>query len=77
LFSEQNNKGEINMNLNGMASLLALDANLGDGKHLFGSLLGNGSLIAIGVIVGAAIVAAIVIFLLKKKKSNKEDNENK
>ena len=56
------------MNFGGMLNLLSLD--LGDlgGKRLFGSLFGEGSLIAIGVIARVAVLAAIIIFLCKKKK---------
>lgn len=38
------------------------------GKHLFGSLLGNGSIVVICAIVCIAVIVAIVIYLRKKKK---------
>ena len=59
------------MNSNGI-----LDTEIGNGKHLFGSLIDNGSLVVIGVIAGVAIVAAVVIFLLKKKKDKNKKDEN-
>lgn len=65
------------MNLDGMANLLALDADIGNGKKLFGSLISSGSLVIIGVIAGLAVVAAIILFLRKKKKKNHKENENK
>ena len=47
-----------------------------DGKHLFGSLLGKGSIVMICAIIGIAVVAAIVVNLQKKKSDNKGDNED-
>lgn len=53
-----------------------MNLDIGNGKHLFGSLIDNGSLVVIGAIAGVAILAAIIIVLCKKKKKNKDD-ENK
>lgn len=64
------------MNFDEMIRLLALNIDKTNGKHLFGSLINDGSLIVIGSVAGLAVLAAIVIFLRKKKKGNKEENEN-
>lgn len=63
------------MNFNGMDRLLAFNIDKTNGKHLFGSLISNGSLIVIGSIAGLAILVAIIIYLRKKKKNNKKENE--
>ena len=47
-----------------------------DGKHLFGSMFGNGSVPIICAILGIAILVAIVIYIKKKKKGNKGENED-
>lgn len=52
-----------------------MNLDIGNGKQLFGSLINNGSLIAIGAIAGLAIVVAVVLFLRKKKKQ--KENESK
>lgn len=55
--------------------IMNLDIGNGNGKHLFGSVIDNGSLIVIGAIAGVAILAAVIIFLRKKK--NEDENKNK
>ena len=47
-----------------------------NGKHLFGSLFGKGSWIAIGSLLAIAVAVAIAICVTKKRKNNKGDNEN-
>ena len=47
-----------------------------NGKHLLGSLFGEGSLIAIGSLVAIAVAVAIVVCVTKKRKNNKGDNED-
>jgi hypothetical protein len=65
------------MNYNGIIGmLLALNTDLGNGKHLYGSMFGNGSVAIICSILGVAILAAIIIFLQKKKKDNKGENDD-
>jgi uncharacterized membrane protein YuzA (DUF378 family) len=49
---------------------------LENGKNLFGSLFGNGSIVMICVLAGIAVLAAIVIYLQKKRKDNKGENED-
>ena len=62
------------MKTNGLLGvLLALNTDLGNGKHLFGSMIGNGTLAIIGSVLGLAILVAIIVFLRKKKKDNKAD----
>lgn len=56
--------------------MLALNTDITNGKHLFGSLISDGSLLVIGVITVIAVLAAVVIILRKKKKDNKNDNNN-
>ena len=63
------------MNFEEMVRLLALDTDISSDKHLFGSLVSDGSLIVIGAVGGLAILAAIVIYLRKKKNKNDKDNE--
>lgn len=63
------------MNFEEMVRLLALDTDISIDKHLFGSLVSDGSLIVIGAVGGLAILAAIVIYLRKKKNKNDKDNE--
>ncbi len=58
------------MNLDG------LNIDKANGKHLFGSLIDNGSVVVIGAIVGLAILAAVIIFWRKKKKGQKGKKEN-
>ena len=59
------------MYVNSGAGLLALIVDREDGgKKLVGSLIGNGSVIVIGAILGLAVIVATVIFL-RKKKNNK------
>ena len=65
------------MNFEGMIKLLSINIDKNNGKHLFGTLINNGSLVVIGLILVLAIVTAIVIFLRKKKKDNKEKDKNK
>ena len=50
--------------------------NTTDGKHLFGSLFGKGSIVMICAIIGVAVIAVVVVNLHKKKKSNKGDNDD-
>ena len=50
--------------------------NLTDGKHLFGSLLGNGSVVVICAIAGVAVIAVVVMSLYKKKKGNRGEDED-
>lgn len=76
-FQNKTTKEKTAMNFNGMDRLLAFNIDKTNGKHLFGSLISNGSLIVIGSIAGLAILAAVIIFLRKKKKDNKEENDNK
>lgn len=65
------------MNFGEMIKLLSINTDINNGKHLFGTLINNGSLVVIGLIAVLAIVTAIVIFLRKKKKDNEEKDENK
>ena len=65
------------MNFEEMIKLLSINIDKNNGKHLFGTLINNGSLVVIGLIAVLAIVTAIVIFLRKKKKDNEEKDENK
>lgn len=62
------------MNFNGGISMF-LSLNM-DGKHLIASMLGEGSLIVIGLFVVLAILVAVIFFLRKKKKVNKGDNKD-
>ena len=65
------------MNFNGGVSMfLSLNMDGVNGKHLIASMLGEGSLIVIGLFVVLAILVAVIFFLRKKKKDNKGDNKD-
>lgn len=56
---------------------LSLGSNtIGDGKNLFGSMVGDGSLAIICAAVAVAVLAGVVIFVYKKKKSKKGEGED-
>lgn len=59
-----------------MFTALKLLTTTDDGKHLFGSLFGNGSIVMIGAIIGVAVIAVVVVNLQKKKNGNKGDEED-
>ena len=62
------------MKTNGLFGvLLALNTDLGNGKHLFGSMIGNGSVAVICSVVGLAILVAIIVIWRKKNKDDKEE----
>ena len=58
------------------AVLTDLNTNVSNGKHMVGSLFGNGTVVVIGVMIALAVLAGVVIYLQKKKKGNKGKNEN-
>ena len=62
----------------GMTALLALNLSLdgANGKHLYASLFGNGSVIIICAFVGVAVLAAVLVYLQKKKKDNNNNGKN-
>ena len=64
------------MNVNsGAGLLLALNVDKEGGKKLVASLIGNGSVIVIGAILGLAVIVATIMFL-RKKKNNKGEKDD-
>ena len=56
---------------------LSLGSNtIGDGKNLFGSMVGEGSLAIVLAVAAVAVLAGVVIFVYKKKKSKKGEGED-
>ena len=54
----------------------ALDLGSGNGKHLVGSLFGNGATAVLCVVVVVVVLVAIVIGVQKKKKRVKGEKED-
>ena len=46
-----------------------------DGKHLFASMFGNGSIAMMSAIAGIAVIAVVVIHIRKKKKDKGEEED--
>ncbi|MBR6548086.1 MAG: hypothetical protein IKT68_00945 [Clostridia bacterium] len=51
--------------------LAALETGGSGGKHMLASLMGKGSIVMIGVLVGLAVVAAVVVYVRTRKKKTK------
>lgn len=65
------------MNINGVIGmLLSLNVNVVNNKHLLASMMGDGSVVVIGLFVVLAIIAAVVLFLKKRKKDSKGEGED-
>ena len=65
------------MNINGVIGmLLSLSINGVNNKHLLASMMGDGSVVVIGLFVVLAIIAGVVLFLKKRKKDSKGEGED-